>query len=135
MGEKNKIQGIVYSINELSTNKIIYVGSTNNLKLRINNHLYFCYTLKKEYPIYKHLRAIAVTKDDFYRYFEFKILYTDNCKSIKELHEIEQQFLCKYNETILNAQKAFRSEQERLEYHKKYMNKYYYENEDYRKKL
>jgi len=126
--------GTIYAIREISNDKIIYVGSTNKLKPRINNHIYHCYTLKKDYPVYKYIKSIAANKSDFYSYFEFVILYTTNCESSRELNEIEQQFLNKYNDTILNAQKAFRSEEDNNEYRRKYMNQYYKENEDYRQK-
>lgn len=125
--------GIVYCIREISSDKIIYVGSTTNLKARINNHIYHCYTRNKQYPLYLYIRE-KTTKDDFYKHFDFEILYTSDFQSTKELRAIEQRFLNENSETVLNKTNAFSQIEDKAEWRRQYMKKYYSENEDYRKR-
>lgn len=131
MEEKKQISGIVYCIRELSSNAIIYIGSTTSkLSSRISSHKSDCYFAQRKTPIYEYIRSIATTKDQFDKYFVFDVLQSDTYQSAKELRKDENNFIAN-TPNLLNTMKSFQTKEELREYMKKYRSTHREQNKDY----
>jgi hypothetical protein len=103
------------NIYKIKCNDQVYIGSTDNLKQRIDYHTYNCYNEKcKHYNI------------KLYRYIrENDIEFTENCFIVvsellnvvgDELRKIEQGYIDYYNsiKNGLNDRRAYQTKEERL---------------------
>jgi len=139
----NTILGVIYLIkHKTCDDKKVYVGSTTNLKKRINSHEKRCYYVKSKdynYKLYKYIRE----NEGFYMY-EFIILECYVCNFKYELHDREDDYIQMYDNN-LNSKRAYltREQNKEKQYmrHKKYRDenkekinekykKYYDENKD-----
>lgn len=115
---KDTILGIIYLIkHKTDDTKKVYVGSTNNLKKRINIHRHDCNNEKRKnynYKLYQYLR-----ENGGFNQYEFIILECYVCN-------FEHELLCKEDDYIkmypnnLNQLRAYLTRQE---YKKKILNK------------
>ena len=128
----NTIFGIIYLIkHKTCDDKKVYVGSTNNLKNRINEHKSTCNNEKSKnynYKLYQYLRE----NGGFYMY-EIIILEFYICNFKHELHDREDDYIKMYDNN-LNSKRAYLTRQEYKKRINKYAKKYYDENKDKFKK-
>lgn len=120
----NTIFGIIYLIkHKTCDDKKVYVGSTNNLKKRINEHKSSCnnekcndYNLK----IYQYIR-----ENGGFNQYEFIIL---ECYAYNFKHDLlcKEDYYIKMYPNNLNSQRAYLTDEEHKNRHKKY----YDENKD-----
>jgi hypothetical protein len=99
-----------------------YVGSSCNLKRRMNNHISMCYNENDQHyktPLYKHIREnkLKFSKDNFIVLEEVKNISETQARIIEEKYRKESVI---QGGNILNDYRAYLSEQERKELYKKY---------------
>ena len=95
-----------------------YIGSTNNLERRLQQHKRDCYKeSRRHFPIYQCMRQCPN--------FTHEVLVEENCTEIVA-RQLEQQCINIYQPT-LNVKKAFMTEEEKKEY-KKFQSKKSYHN-------
>jgi predicted GIY-YIG superfamily endonuclease len=105
----------MYSVYKVIQNeKIIYVGSTNNLNRRKNEHRNRCFKeTDKNYNchLYQHLRTIT-TRENFKNDVIFEVIQETDKKQSKI---VENEYIQKYkpDETLLNEINSFTSLEER----------------------
>ena len=115
--------GIVYCIREISSDKIIYIGSTINYYKRKAVHKTDCYKHEKQLPLYQYIHSVCPDKNDFDNYFRFDELEIVDIQNRKELRQIEEKYIRK-NTGILNQKKAFQTKDELKEYRRDYSREY-----------
>jgi len=125
----NTIFGIIYLIKHKTCDdtKKVYVGSTNNLKKRINIHRHDCNNEKSEkynLKLYQYLRE----NGGFYMY-EFIILESYVCNFKHELHYKEDDYIQMYPNN-LNSQRAYLTDEEYKKKNNEKSKKYRDENKD-----
>ena len=107
-----------------------YIGSCNNLRLRINCHKYNCYNEKREKKLYQVIRENYEWKDVVFEILEQHDTVLDNL----ELRKREQHFIDEMKPS-LNMVKAYITEEQRVERDKinkkEYGKKYREENIEY----
>lgn len=121
------MNGIVYGIKDLSSEKIIYVGSTTNLYMRKSGHISYCFTRQEDRLIYNYIRE-KTDREHFDECFAFEILYSGEFETRQELRIKEQEFI-KDKAPCCNQCKAFQTEEELKEWYRsdkwrKYMREY-----------
>jgi hypothetical protein len=112
------MNGIIYGIKDLLSEKIIYIGSTTNLRKRKVKHRYDCFTKQKELLVYDYIRE-RTNRDQFDESFSFEELYSGEFETKEDLRMKENEFI-KDKEPQCNQIKAFQSEDERQEYMRNY---------------
>lgn len=125
------MEGIVYGIREISSDEIVYVGSTiQSLNKRKGGHLHYCFIKNSNFLVYRHIREIT-DKEHFNEHFVFEVLDTDEFNDRTELRIRERQ-LIEQLKPMCNIYKAFRSKEEKLEQYNEwakrnsdYLNDYY----------
>lgn len=116
--------GIVYCIREISSDKIIYVGSTTHtLQQRKSHHKTYCYKYEDQRLIYQYIHSVCPDKNDFDNHFVFELLETLTINERNELRALEEKYIREIP-TVLNSIKAFRTEQEFKEYNNKRSREY-----------
>jgi len=107
---KNTIFGLIYIIKHKNDDtKKVYIGSTINLKHRINEHKSTCNNEKSKnynYKLYQYLRE----NGGFYM-FEIIILECYVCNFNHELHDREDDYIKMYDNN-LNSKRAYLTRQE-----------------------
>lgn len=123
-----------YIIYKISSNKCneIYIGSTNNYRQRKKKHIYNANggdKAKSHYKIYK-----TINEYGGWKYWKMEIIETcdETIKTKTDARIKEQEWINKLNAT-LNSQKAYISDQERIEYNKQKCKKWLEENKEYSK--
>lgn len=107
------MRGYIYTIRSKDPNdksQNFYIGSTNNLQHRINEHKYCCKDSKSDkhtMKVYQHIRTIGW--DNFLIYALAEVEYND----ILELKTIEQQYIDLYKPD-LNERAALQDRQKYL---------------------
>ena len=107
---EEKEKGVIYKI--LHNDKIIYIGSSTNLKYRICAHKVFCYNQYKNnkytynLKLYKYIRDNAINFDTELR---FEVI-EEVCK--KDLKKVEGKYIRTYKDSILNHRVECRSMKE-----------------------
>lgn len=112
------MNGIVYGIKDVSSEEIIYIGSTTNLYNRKVLHRHDCFTKQKEFLIYNYIRE-RTDREHFDECFTFEILYSAEFETRQELLSKEQEFI-KDKTPRCNRIKAVQSEDERQKYLREY---------------
>ena len=111
---KDTILGIIYLIkHKTDDTKKVYVGSTNNLKKRINIHRHDCNNEKRKnynYKLYQYLR-----ENGGFNQYEFIILECYVCNLKHELYDREDDYIKMYPNNL----NQFRAYLTRQEYKKK----------------
>ena len=123
---------LIYKIYCKDTNiKDCYIGSTKNLTIRKQKHIYTCNKIENKYhnlKIYKFIRA-----NGGFINWDFEILETFNTIDKQDLHKIERKYI-ESNNSTLNCVIPTRTKQEytkeHKEYHKKYSIEYYKNNKE-----
>ena len=110
-------KGVIYKIKCIDRNiKDIYVGSTTNFSKRKSQHKYYCNTpqhIKNKFYVYQFIRAHGGWEN--WKMVSIK-LYP--CNSKLELRMEEERVIEELEEfSTLNRSKAYRSEEQRKEYH------------------
>lgn len=108
--------GIIYCIREISSDEVLYVGSTNDFDNRRREHKYRAFHTDCSSPIYKYIRE-KCSPDDFYENFKLEQLYSGEFNSLEERRAMERSFMEKLNPS-LNKNKAKDTPEERAEYRK-----------------
>tara|TARA_B110000046_G_scaffold157308_1_gene168577 strand:- start:430 stop:972 length:543 start_codon:yes stop_codon:yes gene_type:complete len=114
----------VYSIQCLDENiKEFYIGSTDDLQKRIENHMssYNCIN-RKNYKVYKFIRENGGLSNWVINPIEIFSFLTE-----LELRQHEQFYMDKYNPQ-LNSRRAYTNEEQRIEVEKEYSKEYYKKN-------
>lgn len=118
------MNGIVYGIKDLSSDEIIYIGSTiMNLHSRKTAHKRDCFINQKDRLIYNYIRE-RTDREHFDEYFKFEELYSGEFETRQELRIKEQEFI-KVKAPRCNQLKAFQSNEELKEYMRKYLREYH----------
>jgi len=129
---KDTILGIIYLIkHKTDDTKKVYVGSTNNLKNRINEHKSTCNNEKsKNYNLnlYQYIRENGGINE-----YQFIILECYVCNFKHELYYKEDDYIKIYDNN-LNSKRAYLTRQEYKKRLNEYAKKYYDENIDKFKK-
>lgn len=116
------MNGVIYGIKDLSSEEIIYIGSTTNLYNRKRLHRCDCFTKQKELLVYNYIRE-KTDREHFDECFAYEILYSGEFETRQELRIKEQEFI-KDKAPHCNQLKAFLSEAERQEYLQEYQCEY-----------
>ncbi len=126
------MEGIIYCVRELSTNEIIYIGSTTNLHKRVIKHMSDCFNCNsKSYnkELYRYVRTVVNEKAIFYHYFTFETLYKGIFADTDELRKAEDDYIGEIKPKY-NIIKAYLSEEEYRLYANEQMKKFYINNHD-----
>ena len=124
----NTILGVIYLIkHKTCDDKKVYIGSTTNLKKRINKHRYDCNNEKsKNYnlKLYQYIR-----ENGGFNEYEFIILECYVCNFKHELYDREDDYIKIYPNN-LNTQRAYLTGCEYKKKNKERNKKYYNENKE-----
>ena len=110
-------KSIIYKIACKTDESLIYVGSTTDFTKRKNSHKSYCNN-DKTIPVYVMIRA-----NGGWDAFEMKPIKEFPCENKIQL-VIEEERMRKELHANLNKYKAHRTEDEDVEYHKKYNKEY-----------
>ena len=111
------MKGIVYCIKEISTNEIIYVGSTTlGIEKRLRLHISACYTGNNVIPVYDHIRKICNKRENFNKYFLSLELQSIEFEDRTELLKIEREYIDKLNPKFNKAKPWLTNEEKRASY-------------------
>ncbi len=115
------MNGIVYGIKDLSSDEIIYVGSTINLYSRKAVHKRDCFTKQRDLMVYNYIRE-KTDREHFDECFEFVELHSGEFETRQELRYKEQEFI---NDKAprCNQVKAFLTNEELKDYKREYYKK------------
>ena len=111
------MKGIIYGIIEIYTGEILYVGSTStSLYNRVHNHNYMAFVKLQTSPIYVYIRE-KCDREHFSNTFAIEAIKEVEIESKLELRKIERSTIEEINPKF-NKNRAYRSEDERKEYHR-----------------
>lgn len=109
----------IYSIKEKSTNELIYVGSSTNLKNRLYAHKSACYnknSKQKDFALYQYISNIAKTRKEFDSFFELNKICMFEIESIYDSKRKEyEQYYISLLKPKCNMIKACRTYEDELE--------------------
>lgn len=124
--KKTEKKGIVYKI--IFDDKIIYIGSTTNLKNRITSHKVFCYNQYEKNRYTYNLRLYKFIRDNKIDFdtLQFQIIEE---VYIEDLKKVEGRYIRLYKNSILNQRVECRSVKEYHQEHavqiKEYMREWH----------
>lgn len=101
----------VYGIVEKSTDEIVYVGSSKNLKRRIPGHISKAYKGMSCMPIYEYIRSKCPVRKEFNDMFEFVTLIEEEVENFEMQRMLEQSMIDKYS-PVCNKNNAVTDEEE-----------------------
>lgn len=120
---------MVFVVYKIELDKYYYYGSTDDIKQRFIFHREKCFNPKTcNRKVYKHMRSIGITKDNFYDKVKPKIICSIRPGIIPRY--IENKFIDLDDPYCLNMIKAYVSEEEWKAYNKEYNKKYCVENKE-----
>ena len=109
-----------FVIYKIELGKFYYYGSTDDIKTRLKTHKKDCFNPNNR-KIYKHLRNIGITRDNFYE--KIKPIIICSIRDCIEPRIVENKFINLDDKFCLNMVRAYRTEEEKKEYDRKYYNK------------
>ncbi len=111
---------VIYLIKELQSNKIIYVGSTKNLKERIRHHKYSCFCQKNKdhnIKIYQRIRELGWENIYFH---PLRYIDTDDKDVVRF---VEGDYIRAHINTVLNTRIENRTREEYIIDNKEELNR------------
>ena len=109
------MKGVIYGI--FHNERCLYIGSTNNFKVRKSNHIHDSKIHKRK--VYEYINCLKQGWDDI----EFKILCEREYQTKKERYEEERIFFDLYKGEILNYHLPFKTFDEIINQRKTYYEK------------
>lgn len=118
------MEGIIYGIKEISSEEIIYIGSTINLYNRKKSHKCNCFTRQLNLLVYNYIRE-KTDKEHFDEHFVFEVIFSGEFETKQELRIKENEFI-KEKTPKCNNYKAFRTKEDLKKWHREYAKNYKY---------